>query len=229
MKQQIAGFLGELAEELGWAPELEQARVRPEMSKPARPQEPAILTPDPGDLRSLATPVDRMRGELEQLRATVKYLGSEVIQLRAQMAHLRRLPAPPDADATDVAAAIAMDSAAEVDAASAVEIPQIKGVSTAKGVEPDSRPWPPPLITKPAEEAVTDQAAGSVDQPPTAPTPPATTKMVVEAGEPDEPEAGLELFASEPAADGDDQPDDKDPLTAGTGDRDDTKGYAKSL
>ena len=195
MKQQIAGFLGELAEELGWAPELEQARVRPEMSKPARPQEPAILTPDPGDLRSLATPVDRMRGELEQLRATVKHLGSEV------------------------------------DAASAVEIPQInrEGVSTAKGVEPDSRPWPPPLITKPAEEAVTDQANESVDQPPTAPTPPATTKMVVETGEPDEPEAGLELFASEPAADGDDEPDDKDPLTAGTGDRDDTKGYAKSL
>ena len=87
MKQQIAGFLGELAEELGWAPELEHARVRPEMSKPARPQEPALLTPDPGDLRSLATPVDRMRGELEQLRATVKHLGSEV---ERRLHHLTR-------------------------------------------------------------------------------------------------------------------------------------------
>ena len=145
-------------------------------------------------------------------------------------------------------------------------------------MEPDARPWPPQLVTKPAAEpptavsdhragaarppaspthesvdhdeglegaidsapdgpepeatsaeAVTDQTAGSVDQPPTAPPTPATTKRVVEAGEPDEPEAGLELFASEPAPDGDDQPDDKDPLTAGTGDRDDTKGYVKSL
>ena len=38
MKQQIAGFLGELAEELGWAPELDEARVRPEITRPERPK-----------------------------------------------------------------------------------------------------------------------------------------------------------------------------------------------
>ncbi len=104
MKQQIAGFMGELAEELGWAPELADARVRPEVSQPATPRKPALLSAD-RDPNSLATPVDRMLRELEQLRATVKHLGTEVIQLRAQMAHLRRLPSPPDADETNVAEA----------------------------------------------------------------------------------------------------------------------------
>ena len=86
--------------------DLADARVRPEMSQPATPRKPALLSADLRDPNSLATPVDRMLRELEQLRATVKHLGTEVIQLRAQMAHLRRLPSPPDANETDVAEAV---------------------------------------------------------------------------------------------------------------------------
>ena len=86
--------------------DLADARVRPEMSQPATPWKPALLSADLRDPNSLATPVDRMLRELEQLRATVKHLGTEVIQLRAQMAHLRRLPSPPDANETDVAEAV---------------------------------------------------------------------------------------------------------------------------
>ena len=175
MKQQIAGFLGELAEELGWAPDLDQARVRPEMSQPKRPQTPAVPAPDPRDLRSLATPVERMRGELEQLRATVKHLGSEVTQLRAQMAHLRRLPVPPDADDPDVAEAAG--SGIEVAAAAPVEPSLTDGeaVSTTEAGVPEARPWPPQLMTRPAADAAAAVSGQQpvADRPPVAEAPPA--------------------------------------------------------
>ena len=175
MKQQIAGFLGELAEELGWAPDLDQARVRPEMSQPEQPQTPAVPAPDPRDLRSLTTPVERMRGELQQLRATVKHLGSEVTQLRAQMAHLRRLPVPPDADDPDVAEAAG--SGVEVAAAAPVEPSRTDGeaVSTTEAGVPEARPWPPQLVTRPAAEAAAAVSGQQpvADRPPVAEAPPA--------------------------------------------------------
>ena len=150
MRQQIAGFLGELAEELGWAPDLDHARVKPETSRPERPKKSAVIMPDPQDLRSLATPVDRLRAELDQLHSTVKHLGSEIIQLRAQM---RRLPAPPDADVVD-------DVTPEIDVAAGpphvdpdgTERPPIEGVSDTATAEPEARPWPPQLVPVPTAE-----------------------------------------------------------------------------
>ena len=209
MKQQIAGFLGELAEELGWAPDLDQARVRPELSRPEKPRKAAVFTPDQRDIRSLATPDERMRGELEQLRASVKHLGSEVTQLRAQMAHLRRLPAPPDAEDIDVAEAVA--DRVELAAAPPVAPTQTDSevVSAAEATEPanhdesvesaveSTSDTTEPESTSPTE-AVSDPAAGPADQQPSA-SPAATgAKTAVE----DETESGLELFASEPAPDG---------------------------
>ena len=64
-------------------------------------------------------------------------------------------------------------------------------------------------------ETATNPAGGSVDPQPAAPTTAATTEMVVEVNE---PEAGLELFASEPAPDGDDPPDDEDLRATGAED-----------
>lgn len=265
MKQQIAGFLGELAEELGWAPELDEARVRTETSRPERPGKPAVLTPDPRNLRSLSTPIDRMRIELDQLRATVKHLGSEVIQLRAQMAQLRRLPLPPDAD----------------DAA----LMEVEGGSHKETMEPEAGPWAPHLVTtavtepvsvvsshhpvpagSPAvevprtapapepvgrggnvestvddtpdisepeatsDEVVTDPVATSVDDRSLAPT---TTGASAPASDVDEPEDGLELFASESAQDeADRRAGGKNPSAADTPDRadkTDKKGLVKSL
>ena len=246
MKQQIAGFLGELAEELVWAPELAHARVRPEMSQPATPRQPAVLSADPRDPNSLSTPVDRMLRELEQLRATVKHLGSEVIHLRAQMAHLRRLPSPPDAGETDVAEAVGGRVA--VAAAPHIEPPQADrdavstdAVSTTDATEPETRPRRPQLVTTPAAETA---SAVSVHQPvsersPAVEAPPASLanesvnhSEVVEStvdSAPDDtgPAAGLELFASEPSSNGDDQPDEA-LSAAGTGGSAGAKGHVKS-
>ena len=103
MKEQIAGFLGELAEELGWEPDLEEPRVRPEITEREKQAEkpaastPVALTPDPAPQEGTPA-IDRLRAELHQLRSTVKHLGAEVIQLRSQLAQLRDLPVPPDAE-----------------------------------------------------------------------------------------------------------------------------------
>ena len=103
MKDRIAGFLGELAEELGWTPDFEHARVRPETTGPAI-RRPTVLTPDDDSATLRATPVERMQTEINQLHSTVKHLGSEVIQLRAQMAKSRSVPVPPDAEEAEAAA-----------------------------------------------------------------------------------------------------------------------------
>lgn len=246
MKQQIAGFLGELAEELGWAPELAQARVRPEMSQPPTPRKPVVLSADSRDPNSLATPVEGMLRELEQLRATVKHLGSEVIQLRAQMAHLRRLPSPPDADRAEVAEAVG--GGVVVAAASPIEPPQpdreavsTGAVSTTDASELQPRPRRPQRVNTPATETA---AVVSVHQPvsersPAVEAPPGSLAResvdhidVVEStvdSTPDdtEPAAGLELFASEPSSDGANQPVE-DLNAAGTGASAGAKRRAKS-
>ncbi len=74
MKRQIAAFLGELAEELGWAPELEESRVRPEETG----SENRTSERMPSVVPRFASPVDILSAELKQLRKTVNHLGSEV-------------------------------------------------------------------------------------------------------------------------------------------------------
>lgn len=179
MKQQIAGFLGELAEELGWSPELEQARVREETTQPEKKTKPAVLTPDPQrieDLRSLATPVDRLRAELDHLHATVKHLGSEVIQLRAQMAQIRSLPTPPDAPEIDELTPAPVPGVLPATATRTVVEPQIEteakpepvaDVAQRETAAPEARPWPPQLVPKPDVEPagtrVTDRPTVNTD------------------------------------------------------------------
>ena len=94
MKRQIAAFLGELVEELGWAPELEEPRVRPEETESAARTSGRM----PSIAPRFASPVDILSAELNQLRKTVNHLGSEVTHLRTQLAKVRRMPIPPDAE-----------------------------------------------------------------------------------------------------------------------------------
>ncbi len=90
MKHQIASFLGELAEELGWEPELEdEIRVKGETNEPAHKTAQK-------DARS-SSHAARLARDLRQLREKLEHLSSEVTELRAQMARLRGVPAPPDA------------------------------------------------------------------------------------------------------------------------------------
>ncbi len=157
MKHRIAGFLGELAEELGWTPQFEQARVKPATTETAPKRRPTVLTPDDDSPALRATPVERMQAEINQLCSTVKHLGSEVINLRAQMAQLRSVPVPPDAKAehADGGDAYArteslpddFDRPSETDAGRD-ESPA--HLSAAPAVEPAERPWPPRLIPVPA-------------------------------------------------------------------------------
>ena len=159
MKQQIAGFLGELAEELGWSPKLEHARVREETTQPEK-KRPTVVTPDPQkleNLRSLATPADRLQAELNQLHATVKHLGSEVIQLRAQMAQIRSLPTPPDAPEIDELAPERVPSEPPATASRTVVEPEVETEAVADVVQtntaaPEARPWPPQLVPRPDVE-----------------------------------------------------------------------------
>ena len=86
MKRQIADFLGELAEEMGWAPQAPEPRITP-------PRLPASPSTTPRAPRQ----DDTLRSEVTRLRGTVEHLSSEITNLRAEMARLRNLPAPPDA------------------------------------------------------------------------------------------------------------------------------------
>ena len=253
MKQQIAGFLGELAEELGWSPELEHARVREETTRPEK-KRPTIVTPDPQkleNLRSLATPADRLQAELNQLHATVKHLGSEVIQLRAQMAQIRSLPTPPDAPEIDELAPERVPGEPPATASRTVVEPEVETEAVADVVQTETaareaRPWPPQLVPRPdverAAAVATDQTVPSTEpvkaaaavavSEPTAepPSPPAeaasiSTPTVVEV---DTPDSALELFPSEPAAPESDSTDPQAETESEEGDRG-AAGYVKSL
>ena len=168
MKHRIAGFLGELAEELGWTPEFEQARVKPETTETTPMRRPTVLTPDDDSPALRATPVERMQVEINQLHSTVKHLGSEVINLRAQMAQLRSVPVPPDArpESPDAGDAFArteslprdFDRTGETDAGQSKSVAHL---SAAPAVEPVERPWPPRLIPVPAPVVPDPHSASS--------------------------------------------------------------------
>ena len=157
MKHRIAGFLGELAEELGWTPELEHARVKPETTERTPIRSPSVLTPDDDSPALRATPVERMQAEINQLQSTVKHLGSEVINLRAQMAKLRSVPVPPDAmpvRADDSGAYARTESGPhDLDRPSETDAGQHESaahLSAMPAVEPAERQWPPRLVPVPA-------------------------------------------------------------------------------
>ena len=125
MKKQIADFLGELAEEMGWSPEPGEPRITQPTSKPARPVAPAtdrVQSAAPPPLAAPAAPtanapstapagrapsqfearthrMDLIETQVKQLRRTVEHLASEITNLRTEMARLRHMPAPPDAAA----------------------------------------------------------------------------------------------------------------------------------
>ncbi len=52
----------------------------------------------PSVVPRFASPVDILSAELKQLRKTVNHLGSEVTHLRTQLAKVRQMPIPPDAE-----------------------------------------------------------------------------------------------------------------------------------
>lgn len=147
MKRQIAAFLGELAEELGWAPELEESRVRPEETESAHRTSERM----PSVVPRFASPVDILSAELKQLRKTVNHLGSEVTHLRTQLAKVRRMPIPPDAEES-----------------SSLEMPLAP--------PPRSGPGPSHLVPETADRIpASQQTAGAVDErvsvPPAPPKP----------------------------------------------------------
>jgi hypothetical protein len=217
MKHRIAGFLGELAEELGWTPEFEQARVKPETTEITPIRVPRVLTPDDDSPALRATPVERMQAELNQLHSTVKHLGSEVINLRAQMAQLRSVPVPPDAkpQPTDDGDAHARTGSVPRDCDRPGETctgqdESSAHLSAATAVEPVERPWPPRLIPVPApvvpdpdgasSQPRRDTEAAESASPSEVPAPtPATAEVPGLTAQPDP--AGSVEIAQAPSAD----------------------------
>ena len=140
MKRQIAEFLGELAEELGWEPELEDQRVRlePQTTTPvgilniSSRTEPEL----PARTRVASSPPD-LNTEVRHLRSSLNHLSSEVTHLRAEMARLKKLPAPPDSE---------------------------RDASTAAGMG-DVRPWPAHLVPQPAPEPASPVREAVVEKP----------------------------------------------------------------
>ena len=171
MKHRIAGFLGELAEELGWTPEFEHARIKPERTRPpekATASRPAVLTPDDDSPALRASPVALLQAEVKQLHSTGRHLGSEVISLRAQMAKLRSLPIPPDADTEDADRndATADSTQHTLDRFSPSDAGQDESTATRASVrvrEPEARPWPPRLIPVPPVEPASSSASTPKD------------------------------------------------------------------
>ena len=147
MKRQIAEFLGELAEELGWEPELEDQRVRlePQTTTPvgilniSSRTEPEL----PARTRVASSPPD-LNTEVRHLRSSLNHLSSEVTHLRAEMARLKKLPAPPDSE---------------------------RDASTAAGMG-DVRPWPAHLVPQPAPEPLRDSVPVEPPSVPVAVEPP---------------------------------------------------------
>lgn len=145
MKHQIASFLGELAEELGWAPELDdEIRVKDETTEPA-------YRTDHADQRT-SSPASRLARDLRQLREKLEHLSSEVTELRAQLARVRGVPTPPDAlpqppadwQSTATPPAPPQLGLASTPPESPAE-PALE--ASANLVSAENRPWPPALFS----------------------------------------------------------------------------------
>ena len=143
MKQQIASFLGELAEELGWAPELDdEIRIKGETTEPA-------YQTDHADQRT-SSRASRLARDLRQLREKLEHLSSEVTELRAQLARMRGVPTPPDAlpqppaDWQSTAPPLPQLGLASPPPESAAE-PALE--ASANLVSAEDRPWPPALFS----------------------------------------------------------------------------------
>ena len=157
MKRQIAEFLGELAEELGWEPELEDQRVRlePETTTPVGILKIRSEPEPPARSRVASSPPD-LNTEVRHLRSSLNHLSSEVTHLRAEMARLKKLPAPPDS---------------ERDASTAAESKWTPKVAESKRVTPtaagmgDIRPWPAHLVPQPAAEPASPAREAAVEKP----------------------------------------------------------------
>ena len=157
MKRQIAEFLGELAEELGWEPELEDQRVRlePETTTPVGILKIRSEPEPPARTRVASSPPD-LNTEVRHLRSSLNHLSSEVTHLRAEMARLKKLPAPPDS---------------ERDASTAAESKWTPKVAESKRVTPtaagmgDIRPWPAHLVPQPAPEPTSPAREAAVEKP----------------------------------------------------------------
>ena len=157
MKRQIAEFLGELAEELGWEPELEDQRVRlePETTTPVGILKIRSEPEPPARTRVASSPPD-LNTEVRHLRSSLNHLSSEVTHLRAEMARLKKLPAPPDS---------------ERDASTAAESKWTPKVAESKRVTPtaagmgDIRPWPAHLVPQPAPEPASPAREAAVEKP----------------------------------------------------------------
>ena len=157
MKRQIAVFLGELAEELGWEPELEDQRVRlePETTTPVGILKIRSEPEPPARTRVASSPPD-LNTEVRHLRSSLNHLSSEVTHLRAEMARLKKLPAPPDS---------------ERDASTAAESKWTPKVAESKRVTPtaagmgDIRPWPAHLVPQPAPEPASPAREAAVEKP----------------------------------------------------------------
>ena len=157
MKRQIAVFLGELAEELGWEPELEDQRVRlePETTTPVGILKIRSEPEPPARTRVASSPPD-LNTEVRHLRSSLNHLSSEVTHLRAEMARLKELPAPPDS---------------ERDASTAAESKWTPKVAESKRVTPtaagmgDIRPWPAHLVPQPAPEPASPAREAAVEKP----------------------------------------------------------------
>ncbi len=196
MKRQIADFLGELAEELGWEPELEEQRVRGEQQgvRPAGVHVQHSQQEPTGELGLNRSHSD-LSAEVKHLRSRLIHLSAEVTQLRTEMARLKNLPAPPDAPREAPAEA----SVAKVRPRPAHLVPK----QTSESV--------PPTVTAPAavvaepdpqfvEEAVATLENNDEDQAPPDPLPAKpelpVAPIVAETGD----DSALELFHSEPTA-----------------------------
>ena len=187
MKRHIAEFLGELAEELGWEPELNDHRVRDEHHEVI----PTSIQTFQQDSRSAPPPRARptsadLDAEVRHLRSSLDHLSSEVTYLRAEVARLKNLPAPPDATAD----------------------------TTSLADPPTSRPWPALLL--PEDESAPMMPASDLSASPPQPAAARVEVNTYHAPalphdrgatEPKRPatpdlsdDAGLDLFPAEPGS-----------------------------
>ncbi len=159
MKRQIAEFLGELAEEMGWEPELEDQRVRlePQTTTPVGILNVRSKTnPEPPARTRVASSPPDLNTEVRHLRSSLNHLSSEVTHLRAEMARLKKLPAPPDSGRDDAPAA---------ELKWTPTVAESKRVTSTPAGMGDVRPWPAHLVPQPDPEPASPTREAAVEKP----------------------------------------------------------------